>query len=135
MKPTPEYIELAREMKEMGFPQPEHKEWQMWVAKSEYIFAIKAIYSDLIEIYCNNGHGMLHVAPSIVEEAAYLPTAEDIIRDAKDRLGEVNFINMYADNVFWVVTEKRNNYDLASESMVVALARTWLEAAKLNPCS
>lgn len=131
MKPTPEYIALAREMKSLGFPQPEPKEWQMWVANSEYTFAIKALCSDAVEVYCNNVHGMLHLQPSMIGESTYLPTAEDIIRDAKDRLGQVNFIAMYADKVFWVVTEKRNNYDLAAESMVVALGRTWIEAAKL----
>jgi len=136
MNITTEYIALAREMRELGFPQPKiFTYFQLWVFSNDRIFT-NALPDDDGVLLCQIPSGNdLFLFHDNISGLTYLPTVEDVIPDWNTRfgLGELNlsfrdgkwqtFRETNWPEVFFIVSEHEN--------MNIAACLAWIEAAKL----
>ena len=135
MNITTEYIALAREMRELGFPQPEKFNYfQYWTLWHDEVFGLAGTKKDGVGFrsipFCRD----LFLFNDQLNQLTYLPTVEDIIKDFNDRFPHNIFITFETGK--WQVAREDFWPDIFEtafehENMNVAACLAWIEAAKL----
>lgn len=134
MKPTPEYISLAREMKSLGFPQPPHARYQFWAMGHDSFLMVKAVRYDGVEFEADVTEKEIFLHTEQLRHLVYLPTVEDVVPDFNERFNDELGISFY--NGKWHAVGQRSWADLRlivvkREDLNTAACLAWLEAAKL----
>lgn len=120
----------AKQMAEMGFPQPEYKEGQIWASDTHFQWVILFRYSDYVSY--------VKLAGEIVRERkindpelpdwVYLPTVSDIMRELGPEylfsIGTITQGEHHEDGFFVEKNDATKGYDKIAEE---AAAKAWIE--------